>query len=125
MRRALCDRLARLAQDGIAVLLASHDLTAVERLAGRVAILVRGRIVRSAATAELLRERVLEVVLDRPPVEPPAGFRVTATGLERDLGADSVEAALAVCRAHRLAVRASRVRLRTLEDAVLETLDAR
>jgi len=53
------------------------------------------------------------------------GFRVTATGLECDLGADSVEAALAVCRAHRLAVRASRVRLRTLEDAVLETLDAR
>ena len=125
VRRALCDRLARLAQDGVAVLLASHDLTAVERLAGRVAILARGRIVRSASTAELLRERVLEVVLDRPPVEPPAGFRVTPTGLERDLGADSVEAALAVCRAHRLAVRASRVRLRTLEDAVLETLDAR
>ncbi len=125
VRRALCDGLARLAQDGVAMLLASHDLTAVERLAGRVAILVRGRIVRSAAPAELLRERVLEVVLDRPPVEPPTGFRVTATGLECDLGADSVEAALAVCRAHRLAVRASRVRLRTLEDAVLETLDAR
>ena len=125
VRRVLCDRLARLAQDGVAVLLASHDLTAVERLAGRVAILVRGRIVRSAAPAELLRERILEVVLDRPPVEPPSGFRVTATGLECDLGADSVEAALAVCRAHRLAVRASRVRLRTLEDAVLETLDAR
>jgi hypothetical protein len=32
---------------------------------------------------------------------------------------------LAVCRAHRLAVRASRVGLRTWEDAVLETLDAR
>jgi hypothetical protein len=32
---------------------------------------------------------------------------------------------LAVCRAHRLAVRASRVRLRTSGDAVLETLAAR
>jgi Cu-processing system ATP-binding protein len=125
VRRALCDRLARLARDGVAVLLASHDLAAVERLAGRVAILVRGRIVRSAPITDLLRERVLEIVLDRPPAEPPPGFRVTATGLERDLGADSVEAALALCRAHRLAVRASRVRLRTLEDVVLETLDPR
>ncbi|HEY6852681.1 MAG TPA: ABC transporter ATP-binding protein [Gemmatimonadales bacterium] len=125
VRRALCDRLAGLAHQGVAVLLASHDLTAVERLAGRVAILVRGRIARSAPTAALLGERVLEIVLDRPPVAPPAGFRVTATGLERDLRGDSVEAALAVCRAHRLAVRASRVRLRTLEDVVLDTLAAR
>jgi Cu-processing system ATP-binding protein len=125
VRRALCERLARLARDGVAMLLASHDLAAVERLAGRVAVLVRGRIVRTAATAALLRERVLEIVLDRLPAEPPPGFRITAAGLEYDLGADSVEAALAVCRAHRLAVRASRVRLRTLEDVVLEALDAR
>jgi len=34
-----------------------------------------------------------------------------------------VEAALALCRAHRLAVRASRVRLKSLEDVVLDALD--
>jgi hypothetical protein len=36
-----------------------------------------------------------------------------------------VEAALALCRAHRLAVRASRVRVKSLEEIVLETHDAR
>jgi hypothetical protein len=34
-----------------------------------------------------------------------------------------VESALAMCRAHRLAVRASRVRVKSLEEIVLETHD--
>ena len=119
VRRAVSDRLTRLARDGVAVLLASHDLAAVGRLAARVVVLVRGRVAREAPAAALLGERVLEIVLDRPPAQAPPGFRITAAGLERDLGADSVEAALALCRAHRLAVRASRVRLQTLEDVVL------
>src|SRR2546427_9588665 len=41
--------------------LSSHDLAAVERLAGRVLVLVRGRVVRSAPLPVLLRERVLEI----------------------------------------------------------------
>src|SRR2546427_9412063 len=31
------------------------------------------------------RERVLEVILDAPPPEPPPGFRITAAGLEAPL----------------------------------------
>jgi hypothetical protein len=63
------------------------------------------------------------VVLDAPPAVAPPGFRVTAVGVEADLGQRSAEAALAVCRAHRLAVRASRVRLKTLDEAALDPLD--
>ena len=67
----------------------------------------------------LLGDRVLDVVLDELPREPPPGFRFTAAGLEADLGARTAEAALAVCRAHRLAVRASRVRFKSLDEVVL------
>jgi len=37
----------------------------------------------------------------------------------------TVESALALCRAHRLAVRAFRVRVKSLEEIVLETHDSR
>lgn len=117
-RGALAERLARRAQQGVTVLLATRDLAAAERFAGRVYVLHRGAVVRETAVAALSRERVLEIVLDRPPPEPPPGFRATATGLETDLGAGTVEGALAVCRAHRLVVRASRVRVKCLEDVL-------
>jgi len=122
-RRALCERLAGLAAEGVAVLLSSHDLAAVERLAARVLVLRAGTVVREARTAELLGERVLEVTLDRRPAVTPAGFRPTARGLEMDVGEETVEAALARCRAFGLPIRGSRVRLRTLEDVVVEALD--
>jgi ABC-type multidrug transport system ATPase subunit len=122
-RRAVCGRLAGLAAGGAAILLSSHDLTAVERLAARVLVLRAGCVVREARTGELLGERVLEVTLDRRPAITPAGFRRTARGLELDVGEETVEAALARCQALGLPVRGSRVRLRTLEDVVVEALE--
>lgn len=124
-RRDLRGRIARLAATGVAVLVTSRDPAVLERLAARVLVLRRGRIVRAGPLASLLAERVLEVVLDAPPPEPPPGFRITEAGLEAPLAGRTVESALALCRAHRLAVRASRVRVKSLEEIVLETHDAR
>jgi ABC-2 type transport system ATP-binding protein len=116
-RRDLSDRLQRLVVTGGTVLLSSADPVGLERLADRVLVLRAGRLVVDAPAPALLGGRILEVVLDVPPREPPPGFRLTATGLEADLGWRSPESALAVCRAHRLHVRASRVRLKTLDEA--------
>jgi len=97
----------------------------LERLGtGRVLVLRAGRVVRAGQLASLLAERVLEVILDTPPPEPPPGFRVTAAGLEAPLAGRTPEAALALCHAHRLAVRASRVRVKSLEEIVLDAHDA-
>lgn len=120
-RRALIERLGRLAWNGAAIVLASHDLGTVERFAERVVVLRAGTIARDQAASVLLRERILEVVLDAPPAAAPPGFRVAPFGVETDLGARTVEAALALCRTHRLVVRATRVRSRSLEDVVVET----
>ena len=116
-RRDLSDRLQRLVVTGGSVVLSSADPVGLERLADRVLVLRAGRLVVDAPATALLGGRILEVVLDVPPREAPPGFRVTATGLEADLGWRSAESALAVCRAYKLHVRASRVRLKTLDEA--------
>jgi len=123
-RRDLADRLQRLVITGTSVLLSSTDPVGLERLADRVLVLRAGRVVIDAPAATLLGGRVLEMVLDAPPAEAPPGFRLTAIGLEADLTGRSVEAVLAACRAHRLSVRASRVRLKTLDEAMFDTADA-
>ncbi|MGE5760852.1 MAG: ATP-binding cassette domain-containing protein [Gemmatimonadota bacterium] len=122
-RRDLCDRLQRCAAAGATVLLSSADPVGLERLVDRVLVLRSGRVVRDAPATVLLGGRVLEVIMDAPPREPPPGFRVTATGVEADLGHRSAESALAVCRAHRLGIRASRVRLKGLDDALFDPLE--
>ena len=122
-RRDLGERLQRLAAAGASVLLSSADPIGLERLIDRVLVLRAGRLVRISPAAALLGGRVLEVMLEAPPRQPPPGFRVTATGIEADLGHQTAEAALALCRAHRLAVRGSRVRFRTLDEATLDVED--
>jgi ABC-type multidrug transport system ATPase subunit len=123
-RRDLGDRLQRLVVAGASVLLSSSDPIGLERLVDRVLVLRAGRLVRVSPASALLGGRVLEVSLDAPPRDPPPGFRITATGIEADLGHQSAEAALSLCRAHRLAVRGSRVRLKTLDEATLDVEDA-
>lgn len=121
-RRDLSDRLQRLAGRGVGIMVSASDPAGLERSIDRVIVLDQGRVVRSAAASALLGARVLEIILDAPPREAPPGFRLTPVGVEADLGPRTPEAVLAVCRAHRLAVRASRVRLKSLEEVTLDAL---
>lgn len=125
--RSLRQAVAALAASGRAVLLASHDLATVERLATRVLVISRGRIVRDVATADLLRERVAELSLNggglsridwllaRYPDAVRTGHGI-AVPLTRGL---AIEELLAACQAERIPLAGSRIRYRALEDLLL------
>jgi ABC-2 type transport system ATP-binding protein len=133
--------VASLRDDGVAILLTSHDLTAVERMADRVCILDQGRIVASGTPGELaagarprLRFR-LEAPLDpvsladlgralgavRPAAtlsaEPDAGY-YRVDGVEPDA---TLVAALATwCTTSDRLIREMRTVGGTLEEVYLE-----
>jgi ABC-type multidrug transport system ATPase subunit len=127
MARSLRHAIAAVAAGGRAVVLASHDLAAVERLATRVLVMSRGRIVSDVGTAELLRERVAELslngggltrsawLLDRYPGAVRTGDGV-AIPLTKGL---TVEGIMAACQAERIPLAGSRVRYRALEDLLV------
>ncbi len=125
--RSLRHAIAAFAATGRAVMLASHDLAAVERLATRVLVISRGCIISDVATAELLRERVAELSLNggglsrigwllaRYPGAVRTGDGV-AIPLTRGL---VIEELLATCQAERIPLAGSRIRYRALEDLLV------
>jgi ABC-2 type transport system ATP-binding protein len=123
----LRETIARLARGGAAVIVSSHDLGALERLITRVVLLASGRIGADFAIADVLRERVAELVvtgttiggLDRVLRRFPAAHR-TGSGVHVPLTRGlTIEAVLAACQEERVAVAGSRIRYRALEDALV------
>ncbi len=102
--------IRRLADDGITVLLSSHQLPEVQELCDRVAIVDRGRVVYEGALADLRRQggagyrlrttddaRAVEVARGQPGIE---GVRAAEHGVgfqadERDVGPLSIALAQA------------------------------
>jgi ABC-2 type transport system ATP-binding protein len=127
VQRRVRGRVAALARGGRLIILASHDLGTVERLATRVLVLCRGRVAADVSTADLVSARVVEIavtgsgvgavrrLLDRFPSATRTETGV-AVPLERAL---TVEHVLAACGELRIAVGASRVRYRALEDILV------
>ncbi len=98
-RREVRDLIRRLKEEGTAVFLNSHLLSEVELVCDNVAIVDRGRVVRSGSLASLVDgQRELRVVVDRVTPELRARLVVAgrvqeATASELVLAVDDPEAA--------------------------------
>jgi ABC-2 type transport system ATP-binding protein len=88
-RRDVRELILEQRRRGVTVLFSSHILPDVEMLCDRVAIVIRGRLTRTATVAELLhggRGRVEIRCTGAPVVEIPAAFREALTRLEHPEG---------------------------------------
>jgi ABC-2 type transport system ATP-binding protein len=129
--RRLRERLLRLAESGRSIVIASHDLSAVERLATRALVLAGGRLRADVPMATLASERVAELTLggaalagvDQLLARYPGSLR-TGYGVAIPLTCGiTVEQILGTMRQERVAVAASRVRYRALEDILVAAID--
>jgi ABC-2 type transport system ATP-binding protein len=123
--------IRRLADDGAAVVLSSHDMAEVEDLCATVTVVDHGRVIFSGAVDELRMRapstihalqtsddhRALELASARP------GMRVRAvadTGLEVRADADAIDAYVIALGCAGVAVRSLERRVRSLESLFLE-----
>jgi ABC-2 type transport system ATP-binding protein len=127
VQRRLRHQVAAFAATRKLVIIASHDLATIERVATRVLVLVRGRPAADVATSRLIGERVAELTLtgsalvavDRLLARFPGAVR-TGQGMAVPLlGGLSVEQVLAACHQDRVPIAASRIRYRALEDILV------
>ena len=87
VQRLVVDRLAALRDAGTAVLAISHDLGVVRRLADRVLVLRRGRVVEHGPTAQVLDSPVTAYtrqLIAALPGGVPRGARLSPAAPERD-----------------------------------------
>ncbi|MFQ5702697.1 MAG: ATP-binding cassette domain-containing protein [Gemmatimonadales bacterium] len=124
--KSLRCRIAELAASGRIIVIASHDLATLEKLATRVLVLWRGRLAADVAVGDIVSQRVAELSLsgsglasaERLLARFPGAVR-TGEGVGIPLtGGLTMESVIAACHTARIAVAASRVRYRALEDVL-------
>lgn len=135
-RQQIRDVISELRDDGVTVVLTSHDLDEVERLADHVVILDRGRVVAEGSPATLTAAAVDEVRFAAPPgldvgsLGARLGARVDDLGegeyLVRAAGTPEVVAALtAWLAAEDVPLRDLRAGRQRLEDVFLRLVSER
>jgi lipooligosaccharide transport system ATP-binding protein len=131
-RHVLWDRLFRLKQEGVTLILTTHYMDEAEQLCDRLAVMDGGKIVAEGSPRELIEAHVTREVLE---LRFPTGEQADAATRLRDGGvggrvellpdrvvvyADDGEAALAAAHALSLVPITALVRRATLEDVFLK-----
>jgi ABC-2 type transport system ATP-binding protein len=124
------DLILRLRDEGRTVFLSSHQLSDVEMVCDRVAILNRGKLLRLGRLDEMLAGGCMEIKAEN--VEPKAVDKIKAAGAgvrmedgrvvitqDEGKGVDQVIDAIRAGRGHILSVIPQR---RSLEDLFVETI---
>ena len=133
-RRATWDLVGALRSDGVAVVLTTHLMDEAERLADRVVIVDRGRVVAAGTPHELTRGGADRQLRFRAPVAldlstlllalpVDAGAREVGPGhylVEGDVTPQLLATVTSWCAAHGVLAEDLRVEQRTLEDVFLE-----
>ncbi|PKK14082.1 ABC transporter ATP-binding protein [Thermomonospora sp. CIF 1] len=131
-RHATWELVSELRRAGVSVILTTHHMDEAERLADRVVIVDRGRVVAEGTPAELTgAERQLrfrarpglgldELLAALPPgsaaKESPAGHYL----IEGEVGPELLATVTAWCASHGVMTEDLRIERRTLEDVFLE-----
>ncbi|NUQ20845.1 MAG: ABC transporter ATP-binding protein [Gemmatimonadaceae bacterium] len=127
--RAVRELLRSLRDQGVTILLSSHDLLSLEHLASRIAVINAGRVHATLDPAAFTGARWLVLTVDAAPLavrlirSRRPTTRVDGDELHVPLDAASPEEVIADCHALGITVRASRIRRDDLEHRFFELIE--
>ncbi|MFL5563307.1 MAG: ABC transporter ATP-binding protein [Gemmatimonadaceae bacterium] len=127
--REMRELLAGLREEGVSIILSSHDLLSLEHLASRIVVMKEGRAHAAIDPSRFTGERTLVLTVDAPPLAARRlqsrrpSVSLQGEELHVPLGADSPEDVLAECLAVGVGVRSSVVRRDDLEQRFFDLID--
>lgn len=126
--REMRELLGGLRDEGVTIVLSSHDMLSLENLASRIVLMKEGRAHAAIDPSDFTGERTLVLTVDAPPL---AARRLRARRpsvillgdeLHVPLGGDSAEDVLAECLAVGVGVRSSAIRRDDLEQRFFDLI---
>ena len=127
--REMRELLRGLREEGVTIILSSHDLLSLEHLASRIVVMKDGRAHAAINPADITGGRTLVLTVDAPRIAASRlqSRRPTATLLGEELhiplDGDSPEDVLAECLAVGVGVRSSVIRRDDLEQRFFDLID--